>query len=168
MSASAMFVHREGVLLGADGELLPGAAAVVRRMNLAGVPVVALGNLDPTLAESVPERQTALAAALGEAELARDEYAIEDAGHVRRLPRPGMLLEACAELGVDLFASWFITADPEALKAAGQAGCAGAVLVGDAGDAPKLLGLRVMRARDLADAPRVMVPEDGGCWHEHG
>ena len=25
----------------------------------------------------------------------------------------------------------------------------------------------VAEARDLSDAPRVMIPRDGGCWHEH-
>lgn len=165
MAASALFVHRDGVLLDAEGVLIPGAAAVLRRMNLAGVPVVAIGDLalgvDPAAARS------ALAAALGEAKLARDDYAAADEP-ARRLPRPGMLLEAASALGVDVFASWLVTADPAVVKTAGQAGCAGAVLVGDAPEPTGFLGVKLVRARDLADAPRVMIPDEGGCWHEHG
>ena len=165
MSASALFLHREGVLVDPAGAVIAGAAAVVRRMNLAGVPVVVVGNAAP--GTDVATARTRLATALGEATLAHDDYATEAEGHVRRLPRPGMLLEAAQALGVDVFASWFITADPAAIAAAGQAGCAGAVLVGEAPEPTGFLGCKLARARDLADAPRVMVPDDGGCWHDH-
>ncbi|MDA3963255.1 MAG: hypothetical protein PF961_20920, partial [Planctomycetota bacterium] len=102
-----------------------------------------------------------------DAVLAADLAADEAAPAARRLPRPGMLLEAARDLGLDLVTSWFITADPALLKAAGQAACTGAVLIGaDAPPAP-ILGLKIVAARDLADAPRVMVPDKGGCWHDH-
>ena len=54
------------------------------------------------------------------------------------------------------------------ITAAEQAGCYGVVLLGDVPEPAGFSAIRMKRARDLADAPRVMVPDEGGCWHDHG
>jgi len=80
-------------------------------------------------------------------------------------PRPGLILRAAREAGVDLARSWLIGVTADEARAAGQAGLAGCVLIGDAPGPTEDVGLVVARARDLADAPRVMIPRGGGCWH---
>ncbi len=80
-------------------------------------------------------------------------------------PRPGLILRAAREAGVDLARSWLIGVTADEARAAGQAGLAGCVLIGDAPAPTEDLGLVVARARDFADAPRVMIPKGGGCWH---
>lgn len=68
------------------------------------------------------------------------------------------------EAGCDVTRSWLIGADPQALGLAASVGCLGAVWVGDG--TPPRLALHVVEARDVADAPRVMIPPGGGCWHD--
>ena len=51
------------------------------------------------------------------------------------------------------------------ISLAGSVGFGSAVLIGKRGS--KAVGIRVMSAHDFADAPRVMVPATGGCWHDH-
>jgi len=80
-------------------------------------------------------------------------------------PRPGLILRAAREAGVDLARSWLIGVTADEARAAGQAGLAGCVLIGDAPGPTVDVGLVVARARDFADAPRVMIPRGGGCWH---
>ena len=111
---SALLVER--------GLLDAGAAALLARMRLAGVPVVAV---DP------PFTPKALRLALGRA----------DAG-------------------------WLVCREAAAVGAAATAALAGVVLIGVDPPADDH-GLVVARAQDLADAPRVMVPRGGGCWHDH-
>lgn len=81
-------------------------------------------------------------------------------------PRPGLILRAAREAEVDLARSWLVGTTADAARAAGQAGLAGCVLIGDAIAPAEDLGIVVARARDLADAPRVMIPRGGGCWHD--
>ncbi len=61
---------------------------------------------------------------------------------------------------------WLVTCDASAVSAAASAALAGVVLIG-CDPPPDDQGLVVARAESLADAPRVMVPRGGGCWHEH-
>lgn len=81
-------------------------------------------------------------------------------------PRPGLILRAAREAQVDLARSWLVGTTADDARAAGQAGLAGCVLIGDAPGPEEDLGIVVARARDLADAPRVMIPRGGGCWHD--
>ena len=124
--------------------LLPGAAAVLARMQVAGVPVVALD-----FSGALPDPQPGVMALLeaAHAPLAGWMRPGADAPASWRLPRPGLVL------------------------AAAQAGCYGAVLLGVPEVPPELseaeLAIVTARADDLADAPRVMVPRQGGCWHAH-
>ena len=99
-----------------------GAAALLARMQLAGVPVIAV---DP------PFTPKALRLALGQA----------DAG-------------------------WLVCRDAAAVGTAATAALTGVVLIGVDPPADDH-GLVVARALDLTDAPRVMVPRGGGCWHDH-
>ncbi len=82
-------------------------------------------------------------------------------------PKPAQLLRACTSHDLDIFNSWVIGRDHNLFKAAAQAGLLGAVYIGDALPADNC-GLQVLnQAQSLADAPRVMIPPKGGCWHEH-
>ena len=61
---------------------------------------------------------------------------------------------------------WLLARDPEMVSVAATAALIGVVLIG----VPAPIdddGIVVGSARDLADAPRVMVPRGGGCWHDH-
>jgi hypothetical protein len=79
--------------------------------------------------------------------------------------RPRVVLAACRGQGAAPDRSWLATPDPGALAAAATAGLAGVVLIGADPPAGEH-ALVVARAEDLADAPRVMVPRGGGCWHD--
>lgn len=148
--------------------VIPGAAAVVARMQVAGVPVVAL-DFRGSQAELQPAVEALLAVA--RAALAGWVSLKADAPPSWRLPRPGLVLAAARAHGVDLATTWLVSPAPDALRAAAQAGCYGAVLVGVPELPPELseneLAIVTARADDLADAPRVMVPRQGGCWHAH-
>ncbi len=168
---TALFVDVAAVA-GRDGagalRLLPGAAAVLARMQVAGVPVVAL---DFSGAQPDPQDGVVALLAAARAPLAGWVRPAADAPASWRLPRPGLVLAAARAHGVDLATTWLVSPTPDALRAAAQAGCYGAVLVGVAELPPELreaeLAIVTARADDLADAPRVMVPRQGGCWHAH-
>ncbi len=78
-----------------------------------------------------------------------------------------VMLAAVRGAGAD--SGWLICGDATVIGAAATAGLAGVVLIGAAvpGALGEDHGLVVAEARDLSDAPRVMIPRDGGCWHEH-
>ncbi len=172
---SALLIEREGVLIDpawttpADIRLLPGAAAAIARFALAGVTVAVvtdrwlIGHAGHDFAASQARVDDLLTAA--GASLAGVWHA-PTPGHAWIKPRAGMVLTAARALGCDLPASWLIGASLDDARAAALAGCAGAVLIGV--DPPvEDLGIVCARAESLADAPRVMVPRDGGCWHAH-
>ncbi len=148
--------------------LRPGVAAAVARMQVAGVPVVAL---DFSAAQPDPQAEVVALLQAAHAPLAGWMRPAADAPPAWRLPRPGLVLAAARAHGVDLATSWLVSPAPDALRAAAQAGCYGAVLIGvtelpaDLSEAE--LAIVTARADDLADAPRVMVPRQGGCWHAH-
>ncbi len=140
--------------------LLPGVAAALVRLKQRGVLIVAatdrlaLGEVLITrLHELTGGTLAGVYAAAG-----------KPASWVK--PRPGLLLTAARDLGVDLSVSWVIGTAERDAEAASQAGCAGAVLVGGVALPTDDLGITVAAAADLADAPRVMIPRGGGCWHD--
>lgn len=62
--------------------------------------------------------------------------------------------------------AWIICGDATVISMAATAGLAGVVLIGvpaPSGDHEVV----VAEAHSLSDAPRVMIPRGGGCWHEH-
>lgn len=67
---------------------------------------------------------------------------------------------------VVLTGSWVITADAQVARLAAGLGCQGVVVI-EGSVIPAGLACTVATARNLADAPRVMIPARGGCWHEH-
>jgi len=174
---TALFVELDGVLIadlphGAPGmALLPGVAAVVKRMNLAGVPVVVV--TDHPARNGISEADFAGAVALLHGSMAESGALLTAlyhcptaAPHPWRKPRPGMLLAAARDHGLDLLTSWLVGRSLDDARAAAQAGCYGTVLVG-APVPSEDLGIVVAGADSLADALRSMAPRQGGCWHDH-
>lgn len=180
MGRNALFVERDGVLVERDGaadparlRLLPGVAAAARRLALRGVPLVVVTD-QPGIgrgeipAEAYAEADARLRVLLAEAgaELAGIHVCPASGPDPRRKPRPGLILAAARAHDLHLAGSWFVGAAADDARAAAQAGCAGAVVVGGAAAPAEDLGIPVAIASDLADAPRVMVPRGGGCWHD--
>ena len=170
---AAVFVEVDGVLTppigqaGVEGlELLPGVGAALARLRLRAVTVVAVADRSATVAlfPLLGELLALLVADQG-GELAACYAATATNPASWRKPRPGMLLAAARELGIDLAASWLVGCREEDAIAAGQAGCAGCVLLQARLPPMDDPGIVVALADDLADAPRVMIPRSGGCWH---
>ncbi len=163
---SGLIIAVEGVLIpGAGGTLeagstlaaenlalAPGAGTMIQRLNLAKVVIVLVAARD-----YADDLETAL-------ELcgARSDFtSIRPAGWTPRL-----ILGLMRTADLDPATTWLCTCDDAAIDAAGSAGLAGVVLVGidpPPGDHQCV----VARAESLADAPRVMLPRGGGCWHTH-
>jgi D-glycero-D-manno-heptose 1,7-bisphosphate phosphatase len=178
----AVFLDRDGVVIedshylgSADCvRLLPGAAEAIAALNRAGWAVVVVTNQSGVARGLFTEADvnavhTHLAQLLGgygaeidafhfcphhsEAEVARFRVDCDC-----RKPRPGMLLRAAAELGIDLAASWMIGDRVSDLEAGAAVGCRtvlvrtghGAV-VNAAGLDREALHLELI-ATDLADA----------------
>ena len=180
MATSGLFLERDGVLVERDGaadaarvRLLPGVAAALRRLALRGVPLVVVtdqpaigrGEVSAEAYAAADLRLHALVAEAG-AGLAGIHVCPAAGPDAKRKPRPGLILAAARAHGLDLAASWLVGTGADDARAAAQAGCAGAVLVGGAALPTEDLGIPVAAASDLADAPRVMIPRGGGCWHD--
>jgi len=120
-------------------ELLPGAAAAVRRLRDARLPVVIVTN-QPVVARGFVTEEEVLALEAVIEQRLRDAGAIVDGfyycpHHPRatlaeyrlacecRKPRPGMLLRAARELALDLGASTMIGDRPSDIAAGQRAGC---------------------------------------------
>ena len=149
MARTGIIVEWTGVMVDDAGLALPGVAAAVQRLHARGVIVVAMAH-DGAVGS--------LSGVLG-------PLVSPDASPRYCLPRPGLLLAAAQAHQLDLPTSWVIGTSLHHAHAAAQAGCAGCVLIGIPAPTEDL-GLVVAEAHDLADAPRVMIPRDGGCWHD--
>lgn len=170
MTRIALFVEIPGVLVAAwaPDVLLPDVGLALRRLRERGVSVIAITDRPPVetedFAEFTQELQHKISQLGGKLEAVY--AALPDRPASWRKPRPGMLLTAARELDIDIPGSWLIGTNANDAHAAAQAGCAGAVLVDCAETQLEDLGIVVAIARDLADAPRVMIPRQGGCWHD--
>lgn len=147
MRCPAVFLDRDGViirdvdlLVRVDQiELLPGAAAAVRRLRDARLPVVIVTN-QPVVARGFVTEDEVLALEAVIEQRLRDAGAIVDGfyycpHHPRatlaeyrlacecRKPSPGMLLRAARELGLDLAASTMIGDRLSDIAAGQRAGC---------------------------------------------
>lgn len=170
MARTALFVEIPGVLIAASAPdlLLPNVAPALCRLRQRGVPVVAVTDRAPVTADGFADFADRLKRIIAEGggELAGVYAALPDRPASWRKPRPGMLLAAARELELDLPSSWLIGTGSVDAHAAAQAGCAGVVLMEGVEPPDGDLGIVVAIARDLADAPRVMIPRQGGCWHD--
>lgn len=149
MKISAVFLDRDGVLnkhlpadyvkSSAELTVLPGAAAAVRRLNDAGLPVILISNQQGvgkglmTMADLhavEAHMQEALAQEAG-ARIDRCYYSTElkSANSPRRKPEPGMLLEAAADFKLILAETVFLGDSPTDIAAGQAAGVAATVLL---------------------------------------
>jgi D-glycero-D-manno-heptose 1,7-bisphosphate phosphatase len=146
MSARALFLDRDGVVVRDDDEagpralvVLPGAAGAIRAARAAGFRVVVVTNQTAVARGSMTEDEVRDQHERLGAELAR-EGAIVDAFYFCphhpnatlpayrvacdcRKPRPGMLLTAATELDLDLAASVMIGDRASDVAAGQRAGC---------------------------------------------
>lgn len=143
----ACFLDRDGVIVEEIGylrdpdqvALIPGAAAAIRRLNAAGVPVVVVTNQTGVARGYFPE------ARIAEVHARLDDLLRADGAHVDRYyycphhptegrgayaiscdcrkPAPGMLLRAAAELDLSLDASFMIGDKTSDMQAGHGAGC---------------------------------------------
>ena len=174
----AVFLDRDGTLNVDSGyvdrpqdvRLIEGAAAGAKLLGDAGYELVivsnqsgiARGRMTADQADAVDERLRALLSERGVAVAAVyrcphlptglvAEFAIEcDC----RKPKPGMLLTAARDLGIDLAASWMIGDGARDVEAGLAAGCRAILLSPDGAGA--LAGPRVFAAKSLLDAARLI------------
>ncbi|MEZ5066335.1 MAG: HAD-IIIA family hydrolase [bacterium] len=122
----------QGVTRGEEFVPIPGAFEAVGRLTAAGWPVsvitnqsgISKGIVTREIVEAVHARCRELAAAHGgrfDAFYYADD--LPGSGAPRRKPRPGMILEAAADHGYDLFRSYLVGDSSRDLLAARAAGC---------------------------------------------
>jgi histidinol phosphatase-like enzyme len=170
MSARAgLFIEREGVIFTPAGRiedirLAAGAAATIRRFNQRNVAVIGFSALSER-ASNESNQEVHRQLEHERVSLVTNLFAAAPEPDQLAKSLTGMILWAAKQHLVDLFQSWLVTANPALLPVAANAGLQGVVLVGGAPLPTDDLGIVVAEARDLADAPRVMIPKGGGCWH---
>ncbi len=165
---TALFVEIVDVLVSAEKptQLLPGVSAAIKRLQQRGVPIIAISDRvdENDVAAYVEQLRSTIAT--DAAPLTDIVIATPSSPASWRKPRPGLLLSSARAHHINLPESWFIGTNADDALAAGQAGCAGVVIVGGGLVPPNDIGIVVAEARDLSDAPRVMIPRGGGCWHQ--
>ncbi len=167
----AVFLDRDNTLIEDPGyidhpdkvRLLPGAAAAVRRLREAGYRVVVVSNQSGVARGLFSEAQLAsIHARLGEL-LAGEGTRLDaiyycpyldgpDAVVERyrrtselRKPSPGMLLQAAADLAIDLRRSWMVGDGQRDIEAGRRAGCR-TVLIESGGQRPEFKGTKLKGA----------------------
>lgn len=179
MTAAAIFLDRDGTIIEDVGYLgdpsgvvlLPGAAEAIRRFRDAGFRVVvvsnqsgvarglfdeaALANVHARMVELLTEQGATLDGAYYCPYLDGPEAKV--ASYRRdselRKPKPGMLLQAARELGIDLKRSWTIGNSPSDVEAGRRGGCRTIWIEsnGAAGEAAPAGALRARGLREAAD-----------------
>jgi D-glycero-D-manno-heptose 1,7-bisphosphate phosphatase len=174
----AVFLDRDGTLNVDSGyvsrpqdvQLVKHAAAGAKLLADAGYMLViasnqsgiARGILTGAQADAVDERLLALLAQRGATVQAVYRCPHLPAGSIAefsiecdcRKPKPGMLVQAARELGIDLAASWMIGDGARDVEAGLAAGCRAILLSADGVGA--LAGPRVFAAKDLIEAARLI------------
>jgi len=143
----AFFLDRDGVIIEqveyirdpADVKLIPGAADALRLIHMSGFLAVVVSNQSGiarkkfTLDElmNVQARMDELLA--GQGEKIDGFYFCPHDPHVDvcpcRKPKPGMILQAARELGIDVFASFMIGDRPADVETGVNAGCRDCAMV---------------------------------------
>lgn len=138
----AVFLDRDGVIIEnahylarlEDIRFIPGAAAAIRRLNEAGVPVVVVSNQSGVARGYFPE------SFVRETHAHLDQLLAKEGAHIDRWcfcphhpgfgadcecrkPKPGMLQTAARELNLDLECSWLIGDNLTDCEAGAAAGC---------------------------------------------
>ncbi len=183
----AVFLDRDGTVVDELGflsdpeqlRLLPGAAAGVRRLNLAHLPVIVVTNQSGIARGLFDERALAAIHARMHELLARDGARIDGVLHCPhhpefgapplrracscRKPEPGLILEAARQHEIDLGSSFLIGDSGHDLEAARRAGVSGRILVATGKGREtrtELEGLEledVRFARDLVEAAEIVL-----------
>ncbi len=159
MAVTGVLIELNQLLV--DGQVADDAAFQLNRLNKAGVALALVTQDQQADAEADVSSISADIPTLSVFGLA------DDAPASWQWPKPAQLLRACTENDIDIFNSWVIGTSHDLFRAASQAGLLGGIYIGD--DMPaENLGLQVLNhALSLGDAPRVMIPPQGGCWHDH-
>jgi len=174
----AVFLDRDGTLnvdtgyvaLPSDVRLIPGAAQGAKRLADAGYTLVIASNqsgiargmmteamadaVDARLLDLLREQGVTIEASYRCPHLSGGEVPLYAVECECRKPKPGMLVQAARDLGLDLAASWMVgdgLRDVEAGLAAGTR----AVLIG-AHDGHAAEGALAYQAKDLIDAARII------------
>jgi D-glycero-D-manno-heptose 1,7-bisphosphate phosphatase len=158
---------RESPLRPEDVTLIPGAAAAARRLAGAGARLAVVSN-QPAAAKGKATEADLRAVHERVAELLAAEAVVVDVwrycmhaagdGCDCRKPRPGLLLDAAAELGADLSASWMVGDSDADVQAGRAAGCR-TILVEHPGSAHRRSSAHEpdLRVRDLAAASEAIL-----------
>ncbi len=185
MKAAAVFLDRDGTIIEDPGyigdpndvRLLPGAAGAICRLSRAGYVVVVISNqsgvarglFDEKALSGVHSRFEALLKVDGAnldgayycpyldgSEAKVDAYRLDSE---LRKPRPGMLLQAARELGIELSRSWMVGDSATDVEAGRRAGCRTILIGGDESTPSPKQGRETHAASDLADAVDIIERE---------
>ena len=160
MAGTGLIIELDCLLM-KDG-LAADAQAQLKRMHTSQIVIGFVSQL------SQPEAEAAYAAAVEGLDLPAFPVLgiADDVADKWRWPKAGQLLRMCKKHSADIFSSWIIANNHAAFKAASQAGFLGGVYIGEDMPADKC-GLQVLnQALSVGDAPRVIIPPKGGCWHD--
>ena len=174
----ACFLDRDGVIVvdvnylsdPAQLSLIDGVGAAIARLNQAGVPTIVITNQSGVARgffteERVAEIHRALDDLLEPFGAHVDAYLVcphhpsegEGAYVIDcgcRKPKPGLLLRAAKEHGIDMKHSFFIGDQPSDMEAASRAGCTGILVQAESAHGSD----EVIIARDLAQAVEHCLP----------
>ncbi len=174
----AVFLDRDGTIVEdqgylrdpADVHLLPGAAAAIRRLNEAGLPVVVVTNQSGIARGRLTEADYEATARRLDGLLAAGPARLDGRYHCPHLPeitgpcecrKPGALLyeRAARDLGLDLGRSWWVGDRPRDLEAAARFGGRGILVLTGAGipASRRPDAAPWPTARDLAGAVRLIL-----------
>jgi histidinol-phosphate phosphatase family protein len=170
--AVTVFLDRDGVLVRnrpdyvkgwGEVEIVPGAFAALARLRSAGASVLVATN-QSAVGRGIVRRETVDEIHDRLAHVAQDHGAVidgffvcphrPDEGCSCRKPKPGLLLQAQRERGLDLSAAYMVGDQASDALAALAAGCT-PILLGD--EAPNVDGS--LRARSLGDAVDLILDE---------
>jgi D-glycero-D-manno-heptose 1,7-bisphosphate phosphatase len=178
MKPTAVFLDRDGTIIEDTGyigdpdrvRLLPGAAAAIRRLARAGHLVVVVSNQSGVARGLFDEKALSRVHARVEALLRTQGASLDGAYYCPyldgadavvtqyrrdselRKPKPGMLLQAARELGIDLSRSWMIGDSPADIEAGARAGCSTVLLCPNGSSAAAIDVTPTHTAADLPEA----------------